>query len=413
MTLPFEWFLCLRYLRPKRTFVGAITVISILGVMIGVWVLVVVIPVMAGFDQMIKEKLMGFNAHIIVSTGGVMWDTDSIADIIRNDEAAAAISPIESVEPNVIGPALMETHQRFQVPYLKGISANTIDILELDKLVISGTSRLDWDQVLVGIDLARDSGLLVGDMVTVTGPSALRPSDEIVLPRDMEVVGIFQTGFWEFDSGFLLMGIETAQDVYDLAGGAHHLEVMIEDPYKANLVADALRESLGPGVSVETWMERNARLFSALAVEKNVMLYLLMSIILVAAFGLCSTLITIVVEKTREIGTLMAMGASPGQIVGVFVAQGTVVGVLGSLIGLGLGLIVLDHRNAIVSQMRKWTGVGLLEKDIYHFSEIPALIVPKDLITIMVSAMVICILASLIPASRAGRMDPAQALRSG
>jgi lipoprotein-releasing system permease protein len=368
---------------------------------------------MAGFDQMIKEKLMGFNAHIIVSTGGVMWDTDSIADIIRNDEAAAAISPIESVEPNVIGPALMETHQRFQVPYLKGISANTIDILELDKLVISGTSRLDWDQVLVGIDLARDSGLLVGDMVTVTGPSALRPSDEIVLPRDMEVVGIFQTGFWEFDSGFLLMGIETAQDVYDLAGGAHHLEVMIEDPYKANLVADALRESLGPGVSVETWMERNARLFSALAVEKNVMLYLLMSIILVAAFGLCSTLITIVVEKTREIGTLMAMGASPGQIVGVFVAQGTVVGVLGSLIGLGLGLIVLDHRNAIVSQMRKWTGVGLLEKDIYHFSEIPALIVPKDLITIMVSAMVICILASLIPASRAGRMDPAQALRSG
>ncbi|MDD8047248.1 MAG: FtsX-like permease family protein, partial [Verrucomicrobiota bacterium] len=131
-----------------------------------------------------------------------------------------------------------------------------------------------------------------------------------------------------------------------------------------------------------------------------------------AAFGLCSTLITIVVEKTREIGTLMAMGASPAQVSGVFVAQGLIVGILGSAFGLGLGLIVLDYRNEIVSQMRRWTGVGLLEKDIYHFSEIPALIIPKDLVTIILSAMVICIVASLIPAMRAGRMDPAQALRS-
>ncbi|MDD8042774.1 MAG: ABC transporter permease [Verrucomicrobiota bacterium] len=412
MPLPFEWFLCLRYLRPKRTFVGAITVISILGVMIGVWILVVVIPVMAGFDQMIKEKLMGFNAHIIVSTGNVLWDADSIAEAIRGDATAQSISAIESVEPNVIGPALVETRQRFQVPYLKGISDNTIEVLGLEELIVSGTAQLDWDEVLVGVDLAKDSELLVGDTITVTGPSALRPSDEIVLPRDMRVVGIFQTGFWEFDSGFLIMGIESAQDVYDLSGGAHHLEVMIADPYKADLVARALRERLGPGMRVETWMERNARLFSALAVEKNVMLYLLMSIILVAAFGLCSTLITIVVEKTREIGTLMAMGASPAQVSGVFVAQGLIVGILGSAFGLGLGLIVLDYRNEIVSQMRRWTGVGLLEKDIYHFSEIPALIIPKDLVTIILSAMVICIVASLIPAMRAGRMDPAQALRS-
>jgi len=413
MNLPFEIFLSLRYLRPKRTFVSAITVISVLGVTLGVMVLVVVIPVMSGFDRLIKEKLMGFNAHVIVATGEVMWDAPSLQQQIVASLAGSNGPRIEFLAANVIGPVLMEARDRFQIPYLKGIEDRAEgDPFDLRSFVVAGTYDLGWDRVLLGTDLASHMDLMPGDRITVTGPGALRAEQELVLPRDLEVAGIFQTGLWEFDYGFLVTGLETAQDIYEIPGGVHHIEVMIDQPERAEAVARILRRELGPGYDVSSWMERNARLFSALRVEKNVMLYLLMFIILVAAFGLCSTLITIVVEKTREIGTLMAVGASPGQIAWIFLAQGLVVGVLGAAIGLGSGLLLLRYRNAIVDFVSRLTGVGLFEKDIYHFGDIPALVVPQDVGTIVLSAVAICLLAALIPALRAGRMDPAAALRA-
>jgi lipoprotein-releasing system permease protein len=269
--------------------------------------------------------------------------------------------------------------------------------------------------------------LRVGDRVEVRSPEDLRKMEESMkkleasrgkeggiyrLASDYEIRGIFDAGYYEFNSSFAITSLEDAQALYDLedSDSVHGLMVALHDPYQAQRVARELEQTLGGDFKVTTWME-DSPLMMAVMVEKNVMLYILFFIVIVAAFGITCTLITFIVMKTREIGLMKALGASNGQVMWVFLGQSLIVSVLGVAVGLGLGLLALAYRNEFLSLMRRLTGFELFPAKIYNFSELPALIVPSDIAIICGGSLIICLLAAAFPARHASKLNPVEALR--
>jgi lipoprotein-releasing system permease protein len=273
--------------------------------------------------------------------------------------------------------------------------------------------------LLIGADFAENMSLQVGDRVEIGSPSVLRKWRESskkegvaapVLP-EYEVRGIFRVGYYEYDLSVIVTSLQDAQDLYDLKGDVHGLLVVLRDPYQAREVAAELADALGPNYGIKTWMQENANLLNALMVEKNVMFYLLFFIMIVAALCILSALITFVVQKTREIGMLKALGATDWQVSLVFLSQAALIGAIGDLAGYGLGMLALAYRNEFLHFMNRMTGFELFPASIYQFTELPALIVRQDILLICGSAWVICTLGGLIPAWRAGRLKPVEALR--
>jgi lipoprotein-releasing system permease protein len=231
-----------------------------------------------------------------------------------------------------------------------------------------------------------------------------------VLP-EYEVRGIFDVGYYEYNLSVVVISLQDAQDLYDLKGDVHGLMVMLHDAYQASAVAQELARSLGPNYQIRTWMQENANILNALVVEKNVMFYLLFFIMIVAALCILSALITFVVQKTREIGMLKALGATDLQVSLVFLSQAALIGGIGDLAGYGLGMLALAYRNEFLHFMNRMTGFELFPAAIYQFTELPALIIRGDILLICGSAWLICILGGVIPAWRAGRLKPVEALR--
>jgi lipoprotein-releasing system permease protein len=419
--LPFELLLALRYLRPKRTFVSIITLISILGVALGVAVLIIVISVMSGFDHDLREKILGFNAHITVSKSGEpMADYAAVADRISTNPNVRGVSPF------VFGPVLVETqgdtnHPALQdAPMLRGIAPETEGkVSKLPQEIIAGGFDVSGRGLLVGDDFADNLHLQVGDHLSIYSAREIkkmkaahdRKEDEAILPDDYEVRGIFHTGWNDYDARVIVVSLDNAQDLYDLNDSVHGLFVMLDDPYQAATVKAQLMSSLGDDFRVTTWMEQNSDILNALIVEKNVMFYLLFFIVLVAALCILSAQITFVVQKTREIGMLKALGASNLQISGIFLGQSGIIGVIGVASGLGLGMLALAYRNQFLHFMNHLTGFELFPASVYGFGELPAVIAPRDVAIICVSSFVICVLGGVLPAVRAGRLKPVEALR--
>jgi lipoprotein-releasing system permease protein len=419
--LPFELLLALRYLRPKRTFVSIITLISILGVALGVAVLIIVISVMSGFDHDLREKILGFNAHIqVFRSRGTMQNHARVASIIASNKNVRGVSPL------VIGKVLVETQEetnkqaRVDAPILRGVDPRTEGSVNvLPQSIVEGKFDLSGRGVVVGSEFARNLDLHVGDRLSIYSPRDIeqmrksrgKKNEEAILPEDYEVRGIFDVGYYEFNSLFIVTSLENAQDLYDLGDSVHDLEVMLNDPYRATEVKRQLEQTLGNEFAVTTWMEQNSAILSALIVEKNVMFYLLFFIVIVAALCILSAQITFVVQKTREIGMLKALGATNLQISGVFLSQSAIIGVLGVCAGYGLGILALTYRNEFLHFMNYWTGFELFPASIYGFSELPAVIVARDIALICGSSFVICILGGVLPALRAGRLKPVEALR--
>jgi lipoprotein-releasing system permease protein len=419
--LPFELLLALRYLRPKRTFVSIITLISILGVALGVAVLIIVISVMSGFDHDLREKILGFNAHIqVFRSRGTMQNYARVASVIASNKSVRGVSPL------VIGKVLVETQEetnkqaRVDAPILRGVDSQAEgSVSVLPQSIVEGKFDLSGHGVVIGSEFARNLRLHVGDRLSIYSPHDIeqmrksrgRKNEEAILPEDYEVRGIFDVGYYEFNSLFIVTSLENAQDLYDLGDSVHDLEVMLKDPYQATEVKRQLEQTLGREFTVTTWMEQNSAILSALIVEKNVMFYLLFFIVIVAALCILSAQITFVVQKTREIGILKALGATNLQISGVFLSQSAIIGVLGVFAGYGLGILALAYRNEFLHFMNYWTGFELFPASIYGFSELPALIVTRDIALICGSSFVICILGGVLPAWRAGRLKPVEALR--
>jgi lipoprotein-releasing system permease protein len=426
MPKSFSLFLALRYLKPKRTFLSIITLVSILGVTLGIMVLILVISVMTGFEQELRRKVIGFDAHVIVSNGGVLENWEATA------EQAMKNPHVKAAAPFVQGPVIVEYQNRRLAPKIRGVDAELErKVVNVADFIVDGSYDLDGNKTVIGSELARELGVGIGENVTIFSPgnfnqileeldriqrsgdkstdvSALK---QMILPTELEVAGIFESGRYLYDSEFLLVPLHIGQELYNLGGGAHGLALATSDPYLANSVRDELNTAMPPPQFAMSWIDMNKQIFDAIRMERNVMFFLLMFIILVAAFGIMNTLITVTVQKTREIGVMKALGAQTHQIIGVFVAQGMVVGVFGTLTGLAMGITMVQYRNEVSRFLSSALNIEIFPASVYQFSEIPAEIVPSDVVLICVSAFAICSLAALIPAWFAARLDPVKALR--
>ncbi len=406
MQLPFSLFLALKYLRPKRTFISVVTVISVLGVLLGVAVLVIVLSVMTGFDDMWREKILSFNAHVTVQGEEIIEDPESVMEKIR------AIKGVTGVAPFVQGLVFMQNDERVYTPLIRGIDPrHEKTVSRIPDHMVRGKFDVSDDDVVIGRDLARQLGLTIGDKVLVYSPQSFTQPDEMHLPEELTVSGIFELGMWEFDIGYALTSLQRARDLYKIDEGVHAIQVMTADPFFAPEQAELIRQALDGPFRVETWMEQNHQLFAALRVEKNMMFFLLIFITIVAAFGITNTLITVAVQKTREIGLLKALGYTNARITGIFLWQGFIEGIIGTGLGLSFGLLVVRYRNEMMEFLNKRLNMQVLPKELYHLSELPATVMPGDMIAVAVTVITICTLAGVIPAYRAARLDPVRALR--
>jgi len=428
LKLPFSLFLALRYLKPKRTFLSIITLISVLGVMLGVTVLILVISVMTGFDRELRQKVIDFDAHILVSTEDIMHDWRALKTKIDKTPGVVATAPY------VQGPVIVEFENRRLAPMIRGVDpAQEENVIPLRKFIKQGNFDLDGESTVLGIELARKLKIHLGDKLTVYSPGNLgqmldgikklenakgaeekKTIDElrdVILPKELTVTGIYETGHYLHDSEFLLVPIYVGQELYGLGDALHGITVKTDNPYSAERVKSEIENFLTPPEFAETWIDMNHQYFEAVRLERTVMFFLLFFIVVVAAFGIMSTLITVTVQKRREIGIMKALGANLSQIVWVFLGQGTVVGLFGTLTGLGLGMTLIRYRNEFSHWLASTLHIEIFPREVYQFSSIPAEVIPKDVAIICISAFLICSFAALIPAYFAARLDPVKALR--
>ena len=420
MELPVELSLALRYLRPKRTFVSVITVLSFLGVAIGVAVLIGVLSVMAGFEQQIADKIIGFNAHITVAMadGSVLHDYDKLADLIRKQPGVLAASPI------IRGPVLVQ-HENSRgdmsmtPAFIKSVPLDGDDpVLPLKQYLILGDWELHGDSVIVGKEWSKANGAFPGDKLTIYGAaqvqSFLHRNDKnnvIALPEEPLIRGVFQTGRFDFDQEYLLISLDMAQRIWGMNNAVHGIAVRVKDPERAQEIKDQLNRTLPDTLYAHTWMDDYRDLFNQIGVERVVMALILCLLLVVAAFGLCSTLITTTIQKSREIGLMKALGANDFQVCSVFLFHGTVVGIVGTITGTILGLTVLRNLNVIRDFLLYAFHIQVFPDTVYGLPTIPAIVNVPEILIIDASAVAICILAALIPAIGAAKLAPARALR--
>ena len=429
--LPFGLFLGLRYLQPRRTFVSIITLIAIFGVALGVAMPIIVISVMTGYDSELHERVLGFEPHLaVIQDQGLIEDWRTVRQEILKTPGVTAAAPF------MMGPVLAEHANKRISPKIRGVDpqleATVIDIPSLMKDPNCGTFDLDGDKAVVGIDLAKILDLHVGDKLTLYSPRNLealadrlnelkgRQATEqeitdlrsLVAPTEVEVTGIFDSGRYQYDSDILFVPLHLGQELYELDGAVHGVSARTNDPYHAERIKAEAAKHLDKGLVVQTWIDLNAQFFNAVRTERTVMWVILLVVFVVAGFCVMNTLITVTVQKTREIGIMRAVGATEGQVVRVFMYQGMVVGVLGTIGGLGLGLGVLRLLNPFKYWMDRQFNVEVFPHQVYGFQAIPYLSRPYDLTLICLGAFLTCSLAALIPAYLAAGRDPVKALRS-
>jgi len=407
MKIPFSLFLAFKYLKPRRSFISAVTVISMLGVTIGVAVLIVVLSVMTGFDEVWRDKILGFNAHVsVVQQGGILRNPDDVLKQIMTVEGVVGAAP--SLE----GLVLLQVDDRVHTPILRGVDPEYEPLVsQVPGSIIAGEFAVEDEQIVVGQDLARRLNIWVGDKLTVYSPQSFVNEDEIRLPEELVVSGIFNVGMYEYDIGFVFTSLETAGSLYDVERGVHSMQVMLDNPLRAAEAAMHIHELLGIGFFPRTWMEMHSQIFAALHVEKNMMFFLLAFVALVAAFSITNTLITLTVQKTREIGLLKSLGFGNGGITGIFFWMGLIQGILGNVLGVGLGLLILKYRNELLMFMSSEFNLELLPPELYQLSRLPSHTMGSDVAIVCGLVLVFCTLAGLVPALRAAKMEPVDALR--
>lgn len=409
MKSSFSLFLAFKYLKPKRSFLSVVTLLSLLGVTLGVAVLIIVLSVMTGFDETWREKILSFNAHVKVTEyGGVIEQPAKLLTAVKK------VKGITGAAPNLEGFVFIQTESdNVHTPMLRGIDSELErTVSKVPDHVVKGAFSIGYGEIVIGRDLALRLGLDIGDALRVYSPQNFVSQDELRLPEELTISGIFDVGMWEFDANVVLTSLDTARSVFNVEQGVHSLQIMTDNPMDAPRIAHQLKQGLGPYFDVRSWIDLNRQMFTALQTEKNMMFFLLIFITIVAAFGITNTLITLTVQKTHEIGLLKALGFANRRIVAIFLWIGAVQGVIGTGLGLGLGLLALKYRNELLNFISAQFRVDLLPKELYQLSQIPAHTTISDVITVCSTVLVICTLAGLVPAWRAARLEPVEALRN-
>jgi lipoprotein-releasing system permease protein len=414
----YEWFIGLRYLKAKRkqTFISIITVISIAGVMVGVMALIVVLAVMSGFEKTLKEKILGTQAHLhlLKATQEGMEQYQEVTKRVEETKGVVSAAPF------IISQVMLSSESNVFGVVLKGIDpdrvgrvtelANNLKAGRLEDL--RGGKEGDPPGIILGVELAKHLSVSLNDSIQVISPlGTVTPMGMMPKMKRFRVKGIFYSGMYEFDNTMAYVSLESAQKFFSMGDRVTGIEIKTNDIYKVKEIGREIRRKLGFPFWTKDWMEMNRNLFSALRLEKIAMFIILVLIVLVAAFNIISTLIMVVMEKNKDIAILKSMGASSSSILKIFTIEGGVIGVVGTVLGTILGLGAAFNLETITDFVERLFGFKILSSDVYYIDKLPSQVNPPDVIFIVLTAVLISLLATLYPAWRASKLDPAEALR--
>jgi lipoprotein-releasing system permease protein len=423
--MSFEFFISLRYLRAKRKqiFVSIITFISIAGIFLGVAALIIVLAVMNGFETDLRNKILGINSHVVLMQyTGAMKDYQKVLTEVEQVEGVVASTPF------IFSQAMLRNEGRTSGVILRGMSVDSaFKVINLGKMHEGNIDYLSERQrstiglgkdksvlpgIVIGKELAKNMGLLLFDPVSIISPMGIStPMGMVPKMKKFVVVGIFDSGFYEYDSTLAYVSLRDCQDFLNLGERVTGLEIKVNDIYKANIIAKSIEKKLGFPFWARNWMEMNKNLFSALKLEKRVMFIILSLIVLVAAFNIICTLIMIVMEKSKDIAILKSMGATSASIMKIFIYQGVTIGAIGTLMGCIGGLAVALNLEKLSVSIENLFGFKILPGDVYYLSQLPSQVNYSDVVIIIIGTMLICFLSTIYPSRRASKLDPAEALR--
>ena len=411
--MSFEFFIGRRYLRAKRkqAFISLITILSTAGIAVGVMALIVVIAVMSGFESDLKSRILGGQSHIVLMRHGGQFT--EYRKILKDVEK---IDGVKSATPVIYTQVMLRASSRVSGAVLRGIDPESAGrvIKTLDKISLpnpkTGMGESPDNNVpgiVLGKELANNLGVGIGDTIYLISPRGMiSPIGHLPAMKRFKLTGFFESGMYDYDGSFAYINIEQAQKILRIGNSVTGIEIRVDNMYKAREIAQKIVSSLGFPFWARDWMQMNQNLFTALKLEKTVMFIILTLIVLVAAFNIASTLIMMVMDKTRDIAILKAMGATNKSIKKIFVFKGMVIGTVGTILGVILGFVLCT--------ILKHYKIAELTGDIYYFTtKLPVKLEFFDVFIIVSAALVICFLATIYPARQASRLDPVEAIRYG
>jgi lipoprotein-releasing system permease protein len=411
--MSFEYFIGGRYLKAKQkeAFISFITVLSIAGVTVGVMALIVVIAVMAGFESDLKNRILGIESHVVIMRHGSPFsDYQKILGRVVNTNG------VEAATPFIYTQIMLRSSSGVSGAVLRGIDPESADrvIKVLDRSALLNIEKRYREEdtsgavpgVILGKELAKNLGLGMGDAVyLISSRGMISPMGYLPAMKRFQVVGLFESGMYEYDGSLAYIHLRDAQKLLHMGDSVTGIEVRVNDIYNARNIADKILADIGFPYWARDWMQMNHNLFSALKLEKTVMFIILALIVLVAAFNIASTLIMMVMEKTKDIAILKAMGAMDASIRKIFIFKGMIIGFMGTTLGVCLGFIMCKL-------LEKYKFIEL-PGDVYYISTLPVRLEVPDVIIIATAAMVICFMATLYPARQASKLNPVEAIRYG
>ena len=397
-----DWklFVGMRYLtrRSKERFISIISVISIMGVIVGVAALIVVISIMTGFDLEIKEKIIGTYSHIIIMKEGGIDNVEEVINTVNGQKEVMASAPFIDAptflkyKNGIIG-VLVRGLDEKREKYVSNISA----------YVDSGKLDFGENGIILGSELLNTLGLKKGDGITLFSPDG-------TTGKSFTVAGVFNSGRYDYDANMVFISLEEAKSLFknkNVSG----IGVRVDNEFNVNKVKHSLQGKFRPPFVVKTWMDLDRNLMRALAIEKKIMFIILALIIIVACFNIASSLIMQVLEKTKDIGILRAIGAEAKDIKTIFIFLGFIVGFIGVIFGSSLGILIAGNINPIADSIERVTGLELFPSDIYYLNSIPVKIERSDIAVIAIFSLILAVAASLYPAWKASRLNPVEAIR--
>lgn len=409
----FELFIALRYLcaRRKETFITFISILSVVGVGLGVAALVIVLGVYNGFTTDIRDKILGANSHIVI-TGNVFFHDGAVRQLDQVLNLTRAVPGVVGATPFLYAEGMLSSPRGVKGVVMRGIDpASAPQVVGMLSQLTSGSvnnlAGTDGGApgIIIGQELAKRLGLEEGSRVNLLSPAGQKTATGFQPKiRPFRVAGIFHSGMFEYDSSLGYIPLDAGRDLLGLESDAiTGIEVTVKDVYKADTVAAAIQKVLGPAANVRNWKEMNANLFAALELEKIGMFIILSMVVLVGSFSIVTTLVMLVMEKTRDIAVLMSLGATRPMIRRIFILQGTLIGLAGTLLGYALGIplgFALQRYQFIQLPPGVWT-----------VDHLPVLLRPEDILIVGGAAMLLCFLATIYPSRQAAKLEPAEALR--
>jgi lipoprotein-releasing system permease protein len=423
--MSYELFIGLRYLRARRkqVFVSIITFISIAGIFLGVAALIIVLAVMNGFETDLRNKILGINSHVVLMEySGAMKNQAQVLKEVEQVPGVVAAAPF------IYSQALLKNGSSASGVVLRGLATDSsskvinlgkmqqghMDYLARERRPASGIDKslMDLPGLIVGKELAKNLGITLFEAASIVSPMGIStPMGMMPRMKKFLVVGIFDSGFYEYDSTLAYISLKDCQEFLNMGEQVTGIEVRVDDIYKADAIGKAIEKKLGFPYWARNWMEMNKNLFSALRLEKRVMFIILSLIVLVAAFNIITALIMVVMEKNKDIAVLKSMGATSKSIMKIFILQGLTIGTIGTVLGCIGGLAIAINLSKISLFVERLLGIKILPGDVYYLNELPSRVNYGDVLIIIAGTILICFLSTIYPSWRASKLDPAEALR--